>query len=340
MIQGILWAIGAGVMLGLYALPEKFTKDFKYENTWGLFFLINLILIPLICSFSLVSNFGTVLSSISTKTLVIMVLASCLWGFGCQLWSKAIDYIGVSLGFCIFIGVVILIGSILPLFITGLPTDNALTFILIGLLIILLGVIANGRAGILRKELQEEAEPGEAQDLAKKTAKGILIAVIGGLLATGFSLANAVGFKEVDIAMQAQGNPAWMSALGVMIIVYISGAIYNIPYFSYQLSKNNTWSFFKTKAIGKNIWLVFIMGLLNFSASVSFAYAASILGNAGNSVGYAIYNTASVLVAVIGGLITAEWGTSSSKAKNMLYYALVAMIFGIILIAYGNSLNI
>ena len=30
MIEGIILAIGAGLMLGLYALPEKFTKDFKF----------------------------------------------------------------------------------------------------------------------------------------------------------------------------------------------------------------------------------------------------------------------------------------------------------------------
>ena len=41
MTEGVLWAIFAGLMLGLYALPEKFTKDFKYENTWSLFFLAN-----------------------------------------------------------------------------------------------------------------------------------------------------------------------------------------------------------------------------------------------------------------------------------------------------------
>ena len=42
MIEGIIWAVAAGVMLGLYALPEKYTREFEYENTWGLFFLITM----------------------------------------------------------------------------------------------------------------------------------------------------------------------------------------------------------------------------------------------------------------------------------------------------------
>lgn len=40
MINGILWAVGAGIMLGLYALPEKYIKGYKYENTWFLFFFL------------------------------------------------------------------------------------------------------------------------------------------------------------------------------------------------------------------------------------------------------------------------------------------------------------
>ena len=34
MLIGILWALLAGLMLGLYALPAKYTKDFREENTW------------------------------------------------------------------------------------------------------------------------------------------------------------------------------------------------------------------------------------------------------------------------------------------------------------------
>lgn len=33
MIEGIIWAVFAGIVLGLYALPEKFTREFKFENT-------------------------------------------------------------------------------------------------------------------------------------------------------------------------------------------------------------------------------------------------------------------------------------------------------------------
>ena len=79
------------------------------------------------------------------------------------------------------------------------------------------------------------------------------------------------------------------------------------------------------------------MAFFNYTASASFAYAAFTLGNSGNTVGYAIYNTVSVLLAVLGGILAGEWNKSSLKAQTMLCVALFAMILGVIFIALGNS---
>lgn len=337
MIQGIILAITAGIMLGFYALPEKFTKDYKYENTWGLFFLIALFIIPILAGLLIIDDFGAVLSLIPSRVLIEMIIAGFLWGFGVQLWSKAINYIGVSLGFSIFIGAVILIGSLLPFIVDGLPASKSLTFILIGLVLMLFGVIANGKAGMLRQK-SENADKTIKKDT--NISKGIIIALVGGVLATGFSYANAIGVSHFSQAMVTYGNPEWKTALALMIIIYLAGALYVLPYFCIQLSKNKSWHVFKTKHFTRNISLATIMAVLNFAASALFAHSAYLLGAAGNTVGYAIYNTVSVLIAVISGLATKEWIKASNKARANLYFALVSMIVGVILIALGNSFNI
>lgn len=319
-------------MLGLYAIPEKYMKGYKYENTWSLFFLIALIILPMIAGFGLIKNFSAILASIPSDVIFKMVGASFLWGLGVQLWSKAINYIGVSLGFSIFIGAVILIGSLLPFIVGGLPPISALQYILIGLVVILLGVAANGRAGLLKMS-DSEGTSGN-----KQMVTGILIALIGGLFATGFSLANAVGVGPITQAVVAQGNPQWMSSIAIMFVIYVSGAIYVLPYFAIKLCRNNSWGDFK-ESFGRNFSLAFIMGFFNFAASAAFAYGAFTLGEFGNTVGYAIYNTTSVLLAVAGGLITREWVSAPKKARTMLYIALSCMIIGVILIAMGNSVS-
>ncbi|SNR31055.1 L-rhamnose-proton symport protein (RhaT) [Lutibacter agarilyticus] len=337
MIEGIILAIGAGLMLGLYALPEKFTKDFKFENTWGLFFMLTMFLVPIIASIFLINDFSGVFAAVPTDILFKMAGASVLWGVGVMMWGKAINHIGLSLGFSIFIGTVILVGSILPFVVEGLPESNVFFTILGGIFVVLLGVLFNGQAGFTR-EIDEIASGNNTKEKGSMVT-GISIAVIGGLLATGFSYANAVGRPFIHEASQAAGNPEWVTAVGVMFPIFISGGIVMAAYFAYQLTTKKAWGDFKTPNFAKNFWLILIMAVFHYAASALFAFAAFKLGEIGNTVGYAIFNTSCVATAIVSGIITKEWVDASSKAKNYLYLSLACMILGIVIIAVGNGIS-
>ncbi|MFY0627061.1 MAG: rhamnose/proton symporter RhaT [Reichenbachiella sp.] len=337
MIEGIAWAIFAGLMLGLYALPEKFTKDFKFENTWGLFFMLTMFVVPVIASITLIDGFSNVFASVPSDVIVKMAIASFLWGIGVMMWGKAINHIGLSLGFSIFIGTVILIGSIIPFLVDGVPNQEAFMTIMGGILVVLIGVIANGRAGLIR-EADEKADSQEENEKGS-VGLGILIAVVGGLLATGFSYANAVGRPLLHAASQAAGNAEWVTAVAVMFPIFISGGVVMAAYFAWQLSQKKAWGDFKTPSFGKNLFLILIMAVFHYAASALFAFAAFKLGNQGNTVGYAIFNTACVATAIVSGIVTKEWAKASGKAKGFLYFGLACMIVGIIIVALGNGLS-
>lgn len=337
MIQGVLLAIFAGLMLGLYALPEKFTKDFKYENTWSLFFLLTMFVVPIVASVSLINGFGDIFGNMPSDIWIKMGLTSFLWGIGVMMWGKAINHIGLSLGFSLFIGTILLVGSLLPYLEEDLPATNIFTTILVGLFVVLIGVFANGKAGLIREK--DEAASGEQKDGKGSMVTGILIAVIGGLLATGFSYANASGRPYLHQASQAAGNPEWVTAVAVMFPIFLSGGIVMTAYFLWQLSQKKAWGSFKTPAFGKNFVLILVMAVFHYAASALFAYAAYKLGESGNTVGYAIFNTACVVTAIVSGLITKEWVKASNKAKSFLYFGLICMVVGIVIVAYSNSLK-
>lgn len=338
MLTGVLFAILAGLLLGLYALPEKFTKDFEFENTWSMFFAINTFVVPNIAAFLLIDGFSDVLAAIPSNVLIGMIVSSIAWGIGAMMWGKAINHIGLSLGFSIFIGTIILVGSLIPFFIGGIPASNVFLTILGGLVVVLIGVMANGRAGIIRQK-DEEAKSEENSNKGGSIVTGITIAIVGGLLATGFSFANSYGAEIIDQASQAQGNASWKSAIAVMYVIYMAGGVAIAVYFIQQLSAKKLWGKFNTPHLGKNILLTSIMGVFNFAASVVFAYAAFKLGKElGGSVGYAIFNTACVVTAIVSGLITKEWAKASLRAKNSLYLGLACMVIGIVIIAYSNTL--
>lgn len=329
---GIIFAILAGVMLGFWAMPEKGVKNYEFENTWSLAYVFMLWIIPAILAFTLIDGFAGVLSDVGTPILLKMLIPSFLWGVGMLLWGKAISHIGLSLGFSIFIGTIVFIGSTLPFFIYGLPATNILIPMLVGILVILVGIIMNGRAGILREGKNDDAKGGSSMMV------GIMIAVVGGLLCTGFNVANEFGKEAIAVAIEKSGNASWLTAVTSMFIVYVSGGLFVVPYFILQISRKKMWGSFKVAGVGKNISLTAAMAILNFVASIIFAYSAFVLGKAGGTIGYAIFNTMSVVVAVVGGILTKEWVTAPDKAKTSLYLGLAAMIVGVIVIAYANSM--
>jgi hypothetical protein len=164
MLIGILSALLAGAMLGLYALPGKYVKDFQEENKWSLFFLLTMFVVPLILTFSMMKGVTDIYSGLDSGVLMTMVISSFLWGVGVMMWGKAIDHIGLSLGFSLFIGTVILVGSTLPLGISlyngdALPAIPVLALIILGLIVVLLGVVFNGKAGLSREK--DEAAAAE-----------------------------------------------------------------------------------------------------------------------------------------------------------------------------------
>ncbi|KAA1261103.1 L-rhamnose-proton symporter [Rubripirellula obstinata] len=365
MFIGILAALIAGTMLGLYALPGKFTSDFEEENKWSLFFILTMFAVPLIATFGLMKGVGAIYSEIDSSILITMIVSSFLWGVGVMMWGKAIDHIGMSLGFSLFIGTVILVGSVLPLGIAiskgqPLPSTPTLIAILIGIAIVLMGVLSNGKAG-LKREADEmalkagEAKAGEARAgegsagegsagdsetaKPKSYAIGILIAVTGGLLATGFNVAFTYGAGPLADAVKANGNPGWMTAMAVMLPVFLSGGVAMTVYFLIQLSKKKAWGKFKTPAFGKNFVLIFIMAVFHYAASAMYAFAADSLGANGPVVVYAIFNTTCLVVAVVSGILTGEWTKASPQAKRWLYTGLTCMVVGVLVLAYGQTLD-
>lgn len=355
MLMGIIWALVAGLMLGLYALPGKYTKDFKFENTWGLFFVLTMFVVPLIATFMLMKDVAGVFSQMPAWKLAVMCITSFAWGCGVMMWGKAITHIGMSLGFSLFIGTVILVGSVLPIVLSvvekgiaeGVPPLQALLPILVGIVVVLCGVISNGKAGLTREkdETAEKEKDGTATETAEDETKtsmalGIFIAVFGGLLATGFSVANTISKPELPSLTSAAGNAEWVTALAIMLPIFLSGGVVMSVYFIWQLTSKKAWGTFKTDHFGKNFVLIFIMAFFHYAASAVFAYAAYKLGKGmGDTVGYAIFNTACVVVAVVSGIVTGEWLKASAQAKRWLYTGLTCMVVGILFLAAGNFLG-
>lgn len=339
---GIFWVLLAAIMLGFYAFPSKFVKNYELENLWGIFWILAMFVVPIISTLILVDDLGATYEQVPNSIFLSIFLLSILWGVGNLLWGISISKIGMALGFSLLIGVSTLAGSILPFFMGGadkLTTSGGMV-ILGGIFIIMLGIIANGKAGLLREKNENTSKKKISSD-NNTMRNGIILCIIGGVSAAGFNLAYHVADNIGHIGQISQeqfGNSPWIARLAVMLPAFIGSGIAIMVYFSIQLTKNKSWSNFNHKSSPKNILYLLIMAVVYCASLIIYGLGAYELGPLGTSVGFAIFQTGCIMVANILGFFTGEWNNAGALSKKWLFSGLTIMTLGIIIVAYGNSI--
>lgn len=338
MITGIFWVLTAAFMLGFYALPSKWIKGYSIENLWGSFWFLAMFIVPVLSALFLVNGLFETYELVPFHILLISFLLSILWGIGNLLWGISISKIGMALGFSLLIGVATLVGSILPFFMGNFDSlgTTAGKTILLGIFIIMLGIIANGKAGLLR----ENNKVSEGDTTKNSMRTGILLCIVGGVCAAGFNLSYHVADNLGHIGAISQetfGNSPWIARLAIMLPAFIGSGVVTVGYFLIQIRTNNSWSNFKIKESSKNLTYIAIMAIVYCASLIIYGLGAFQLGNLGTSVGFAIFQTGCIMVANIIGIITGEWENASNKSKNWMYGGLLLMTIGIVIVAFGNG---
>jgi hypothetical protein len=342
MLFGFFWVLLAAIMLGFYAFPSKQVKGFEVENLWGLFWLFAMFVVPTLSSILLVDGLFETYSKVSVNVFFAIFGLSFLWGIGNLLWGISISKIGMALGFSLLIGVATLVGSLLPFFMGA--SDKLLTsgglVILLGIFIIMLGIIFNGKAGLLR-EAYENKSSDTMNSGAMRT--GIIMCIVGGISAAGFNLAYHVADNIGEIGRISQEefhNAPWIARLAVMLPAFIGSGLITVFYFVFKITNNKTWKVYKSKGSGKNALLIAIMAVVYVVSLIIYGLGAYNLGSLGTSVGFAVFQTGCIMVANLLGIFSGEWKSAGSKSKKWLNLGLIAMTLGIVAVAYGNYIMV
>lgn len=344
MATGIVLAFVSAILLGLYALPSKYAKNYAWENTWGGFFFFGMIVIPLITTFALVDDLWAIYENIPSWVFISMFALSFCWGIGNMLWGFSISSIGMSLAFSLFLGVITSIDTLMPLLLLPEGQESVIgtdvgNMMLIGVFVIVSGIAINGYAGILRDKSKNISLNADV----KTMKKGILLCVLGAICAAGFNLSYHVGNnlgKIGEVAQLEYGNEPWIARLAVLLPIFMGAAISTMLYFSYTITKRKTWSNFTGKGALVGLVLVLMMAIFHDAALVIYGLGAYKLGELGTSVGFAILETGAIMVANINGVLTKEWKGASVKSIRVLIISLSILILGVLIIAKANYMKI
>ncbi len=338
-------AAGFGVLLlatlfqGSFGICFKKYQPFSWEAFWALFSIIGVLLMPHIWAFiGIGGDYFSYLAATPAPMLIGGALAGFFWGISSIWYSRAIDYIGVSLVTGINLGLSNLLGSLVPMAILGTwPSAGVLALILAGQAVLMVGVVVLSKAGFMKRAEQGETEESGAKDGKKSLFMvGFIMALASGAGSAAINIGATASGTPVTIATEAGVDPM-MASLLQWCVVFAGGFVANFFYALYKLVKNHTFSDYTKPGCGKAYGKVLLTSFVWFAALGVYGFATSLLGSLGPVVGWVMFNGLALIVANLWGFKDGEW-TGFEKPKKVALIGNAIIIVALVILGVSNGM--
>ncbi|HXY01831.1 MAG TPA: L-rhamnose/proton symporter RhaT [Candidatus Limnocylindrales bacterium] len=327
MLGAVLLVLLAGVMNGSWATPMKRVRGWQWEHIWLAWAFLGMLVIPLVVAAATVPSLPAVYRMAGPEPLVRTALYGMFWGAGAVLFGLGITRVGLALGFGIILGVGSSLGAVVPfvkfhrdrLF----TTTGLLTFV--GVTIILAGVSACARAGLLR-EAATPQKRGEGSFVV-----GLIICVLSGLGTTFMSLALN---EAVPIFASAEtlGMPSTRSLNAVWPVLLGGGLVVNAAYCLFLIIRRRSVAHFREATV-TNVTLAAVMAVLWSGSNFVYGAGARGMGTLGLVLGWPVFMAAIVLTANAWGVLTGEWRGATTRTITWAGSGCLLLVAGVVLIA-------
>ncbi len=335
-----LLAILSGILNGSYAVPIKLTPKWGWENIWLCFAISGLLLAPWIFAFLLIPDVGKVLADTPAGATVMTFFCGLGWGIGSVAFGLALHLIGFSLGYTLMMGLIAVIGALVPLLVknpAALGTTGGIT-ILLALFVTIIGIILCGAAGKAREDKSQQKE-GTSTDKSK-FSKGLVLCFVSGFFSSMINFAFEFGtpLKNAASSQVGVGANGFNSTSIIWAVALSGGFVAFLVYAIYLLAKNKTLGNYARKETRSYFPWTILMGITFYCSLLCYGMAASALGDAGTTTGWVIFTAGAIITANIWGIMTSEWAGVPKKQMNKMILGSALLIGAVLLVSYGNSL--
>jgi L-rhamnose-H+ transport protein len=323
-------AVGSMCAASFY-VPIKKIKGWSWESYWIVQGIFSWLIVPVLFAWLTVppGTLGDIVSGSPASAKWWAVFYGFLWGIGGLTFGLSMRYLGVALGQSIALGLCAGIGTLVPPIVSGqnLFADRSGILMLIGISVSLAGIAIIGyAAGLKSKGLSDEEKRAAVKEFALK--KGILIAILAGVMSACFNFGLTAGEPIKDMALNLGTNPLFAKNPVIMFVTF-GGFITNLIYCVFLNIKNGTGRDYLSvssavlinnllfSAIGGTLWYFqfFFMGMGESMLPASMvAFAWSIL----MSMNIAFSN--------IWGIILKEWKGVDRKTIAVLIIGILILV--------------
>jgi L-rhamnose-H+ transport protein len=330
--MGFLLAVLGGILMGSFSLPMKRTAGWAWENVWLVWSVAALIVTPWVIAFVTVDPLFTVYAKAGMGTLAMVFLFGVGWGLGAMTFGQSISILGMSLAFAISIGLTLAVGSLVPL--ASRPAVFATSSGIVlsaGIALMLAGVAVSAWAGSLKETRAAAARTGSF-------AKGLTLCILSGLFNPMLNFASTFSDRIKDAAKACEVSSGG-AADAVWAVTLLGGFLSNAVYCGLLLTRNQTWGRYRAAGTGLNGVLAVVMGVTWVGSVAIYGRAVPLLGELGNSAGWAITMGCCIAMSNVWGIASGEWRDAPGKPFRTMIAGLAVILLAIAVIGYGNSLS-
>lgn len=346
-LLGIIFHSIGGFSSGSFYMPFKKVKKWAWESYWIIGGFFSWLIVPPIAAYLTIPNFTDIIATASPTIRAFTFLMGLIWGVGGLTYGLGIRYLGMSLGNSIMLGFCSAFGALVPSIYYDLyPTAGKVSFsdmlsntggqlVLSGVAVCLVGIAISGKAGVLKEK--DFATGHEDKDKDFSLVKGLIIAVISGILSSFFNYGIEAGKPMAETAVNYGCNPLFQNNVTYIVLMW-GGLTTNFIWCMYLNFKNKTFSdYTNTKTpIAKNVLFSAVAGTMWFLQFFFYGMGESKLGNGASS--WILHMATIILTANFWGFYLKEWSGVSKKTIRTFAWGIGLIMLSIVLVGIGNSL--
>ena len=328
----VIIAIGSFGQSSSY-VPIKKIKSWEWENFWLVQGIFAWLVFPLLGALLAVPEGGSLFSLLSSGGALKSIIYGVLWGVGGLTFGLSMRYLGVALGQSISLGTCAAFGTLFPALMAGTDLFHGEGLVLLlGVCITLAGIAVIGYSGSLRsRSMSEEEKKAAVKDFA--LTKGLLVALLAGVMSACFALGLDAGSPIKEAALSANVNPLY-AGLPVILLVTFGGFLTNAAYCFWQNIKNGTTKdYFKVSPslFINNVLFCMLAGVLWYSQFFGLEMGKSFFTDNAVLMAFAwsILMSLNVVFSNLWGIILREWAGADRKTLVALGIGLLILIFSI-----------
>jgi L-rhamnose-H+ transport protein len=329
MIGILLIAIGSMGAASFY-VPFNKVREWSWESYWIMQGVAAWLLAPWIFALVALSpdTLMAIIGETPARTKWLVMLFGALWGVGGLTFGLSIRYMGIALGQSIVLGLCAALGTLIPAVVRGvnLFSDRAGILTVIGVAVAIAGIAVIGFAGSLKNQsLTEEQRREAVKDFALK--KGILIAILSGVMSACFAFGLQAGEHMEELAADKGTNPLYVSNPS-LIFILLGGFATNLVYCVFLNIRNKSYKDYFSVSAGtffNNLAFTFLAGVLWFIQFHFYGMGKSMVPETMEAFSWSILMALNIAMANIWGIFLKEW-------KGVNRVTLVVLTIGIVVL--------